>query len=202
MAEHALAGLSAATVHEAYGRRGALPSMIKPVAARFRVCGPAFTVECPPADNLWLHRAIYAATRGDILVADVGGHTDAGYWGEILNHAALARQLGGLVIAGGVRDSEEISALNFPVFAANICIRGTSKDASATGRLCEPTSVGDVVVQTGDAVIGDADGVVIVAADDVETVAAAARVRVAAERVMLERVGAGERTLDILGLPA
>src|SRR6202043_1769819 len=113
-----------APVPEAYGRRGALPSLIKPVAAGFRVCGPAFTVDCPPADNLWLHRAIYAAASGHVLVVDVRGRTEAGYWGEILSHAALARRLGGLVIAGGVRDTEEISALSFPVFAADICIRG------------------------------------------------------------------------------
>ena len=78
MAEHALADLIAATVHEAYGGRGALPSAIKPVTARFRVCGPAFTVDCQPADNVWLHRAVYPAAPVDILVADVRGHTEAG----------------------------------------------------------------------------------------------------------------------------
>jgi 4-hydroxy-4-methyl-2-oxoglutarate aldolase len=201
MAEHALAGLSAATVHEAYGGRGALPSAIKPVTARFRVCGPAFTVDCPPADNLWLHRAVYAAAPGDILVADVRGHTEAGYWGEVLSHAALVRQLGGLVITGGVRDTEEISALGFPVFAANVCIRGTRKDPSAGGRLGEPIRIGDADVETGDTVVGDADGVVVVGADDVAAVAAAASARVTAEREMLELLRSGRSTIDILGLP-
>ena len=88
MAEHALADLSAATVHGAYGGWGALPSAIKPVTARLRVCGPAFTVDCPPADNPWPPRAVYPAAPGDILVADIRGHTEAGHWGEVLSHAA------------------------------------------------------------------------------------------------------------------
>lgn len=201
MAEHPLSGLSAATVHEAYGGRGALPSAIKPVHPRLRVCGPAFTVDCPPGDNLWLHRAIYAAGPGDVLVADTRGHTEAGYWGEILSHAAVARQLGGLVIAGGVRDIEEISALGFPVFAANVCLRGTVKDPQADGQLGEPIRIGDVAVRNGDAVIGDADGVVIVAAEDVEAAAVSALARLAAERDMVERLRSGESTLGILGLP-
>jgi 4-hydroxy-4-methyl-2-oxoglutarate aldolase len=201
MAEQPLSGLSAATVHEAYGGRGALPSMIKPVQPRVRVCGPAFTVDCPPGDNLWLHRAIYAAGPGDVLVADTSGHTEAGYWGEILSHAALARHLGGLVIAGGARDTEEISALGFPVFAASVCIRGTAKDPQADGQLGGPIRIGDVAVRSGDAVVGDADGVVIVAAEDVEAVAVSAHARLAAERDMVERLRSGASTLEILGLP-
>ncbi len=201
MAEHPLSGLSAATVHEAYGAKGALPSAIKPLQARSRVCGPAFTVDCPPGDNLWLHRAVYSARAGDILLADVRGYTEAGYWGEILSHAAMARGLRGLVITGGVRDTEEISVLEFPVFAANVCIRGTSKNPDAGGRLGEVLQIGDVTVQTGDVVIGDADGVVVVKAADVATVARAAHERVIAEREMLARLRAGESTLEILGLP-
>jgi 4-hydroxy-4-methyl-2-oxoglutarate aldolase len=201
MPEHPLSGLSAATVHEANGGNGALPSAIKPVDKSFRICGPAFTVDCPAGDNLWLHRAVYAAVRGDILVADVRGHTEAGYWGEILSHAALARGLGGLVISGGVRDTEEISALSFPVFAAAICIRGTTKDPNGDGHLREDIRLGHAAVRTGDVVVGDADGVVIVPADQAQAVAMRARARVTAEHQMVERLGRGDSTLDILGLP-
>jgi 4-hydroxy-4-methyl-2-oxoglutarate aldolase len=202
MDEHPLARLSAATVHEAYGIRGALPSTLKPVQSAFSVCGPAFTVDCPPGDNLWLHRAIYAAAPGDVLVADTRGHTEAGYWGEILSQAAMARGLSGLVITGGVRDTQEIAALGFPVFTANVCIRGTGKDPAGDGHLNEPLRIGHVDVSPGDTVVGDADGVVVVRADDVAAVAEAARARVAKERDIIKRLRDGESTLGIFGLSA
>jgi 4-hydroxy-4-methyl-2-oxoglutarate aldolase len=201
MAEHPLAGLSAATVHEAYDGRGALPSAIKPVQPRFRLCGPVFTVDCPPGDNLGLHRAIAAAAPGDVIVADVRGHTEAGYWGELLTHAALARGLAGLLIAGGVRDLQEISTLGFPVFASHVCIRGTTKDPAGDGRLGGPIRIGEVDVHPGDTVVADADGAVVVRAAEVPAVAAAARVRVAAEREAVQRLRRGDSTLEILGLP-
>jgi 4-hydroxy-4-methyl-2-oxoglutarate aldolase len=197
-----LAPLGAATVHEAYGRRGALPSAIKPVHESFRVCGPAFTVDCPPSDNLWIHRAVYGASPGDVLVVDVRGETEAGYWGEILSEAALVRGLGGLVITGGVRDIDRIAALGFSVFAANVCIRGTSKEPDGDGRLGEPIRVGDVTVRPGDAVLGDADGVVVVEAGEVEAVVAAARARDLNERDVVRRIRDGESTLEIFGLTA
>jgi 4-hydroxy-4-methyl-2-oxoglutarate aldolase len=176
MAQPDLDGASAAAVHEASGRNGALPSAIKPVRPGSRICGPAFTVDCPAGDNLWLHRAIYAAQPGDVLVAGTRGHTEAGYWGEILSHAALTRGLGGLVIAGGVRDTEPITALSFPVFAANI--------------------------RSGDLIVGDADGVVVVEAAATRAVAAAVRALIATEQDILERLRGGETTLQILGLRA
>ena len=77
------ARLPAATLHEAGGCIGALPSAIKPVAASMRVCGPAVTVHSPGGDNLWIHRAIYVAQPGDVLVVHASGETEFGYWGEI-----------------------------------------------------------------------------------------------------------------------
>jgi 4-hydroxy-4-methyl-2-oxoglutarate aldolase len=195
-----LAGPGAATVHEAFGRRGALPSAIKPIDASFRLCGPAFTVDCPPADNLWIHRALYAAAPGDVLVVGVQGFTEAGYWGEILSSAAVARRLGGLVIEGGVRDVEQIAALGFPVFAANVCLRGTSKESSSDGRLGVPIRIGDVTVHPADAVVGDADGVVVVQAAEVPAVVAASQARVEQERLILERIHGGASSLELLGL--
>ena len=197
---HRLAPLGAATVHEAYGKRGALPSAIKPVHSSFRVCGPAFTVDCPPSDNLWVHRAVYAARPGDVLVVDVRGQTEAGYWGEILSTAALARGLGGLVMAGGVRDVDRIAVVGFPVFAANVCIRGTSKYPTGDGRLGEPVRIGEVTVRPGDAVLGDADGVVVVEAGELDAVVRASRARDLNEREVLHRIREGESTIEIFGL--
>ena len=201
-AASSLHGLDAATVHEAYGRRGALPSEIKPVDGSTSVCAPAFTVDCPPGDNLWIHHAVYAAQPHEVLVVHARGEREAGYWGEILSRAAVAQQLAGLVIDGGVRDVERLAEIGLPVFAANVCLRGTSKDPSAGGRLGEAIVVGQTVVRTGDIVIGDRDGVVVIAADEVEQVAAAAHDRVEKEQEILARLQRGETTLDIYDLPA
>jgi 4-hydroxy-4-methyl-2-oxoglutarate aldolase len=191
----------AATVHEAYGRRGSLPSEIKPIASAFRVCGPAFTVDCPPGDNLWIHRAVYAARSGQVLVVQTRGEEEAGYWGEILSEAAVARQLGGLVTDGGVRDVARLAEIGFPVFAANVCLRGTVKDPTADGRLGEPLVIGSTLVRPGDMVVGDHDGVVVVAAGAVSAVADAARERVRKERDVIARLRSGETTLAIYELP-
>jgi 4-hydroxy-4-methyl-2-oxoglutarate aldolase len=192
--------VSSATVHEAAGRRGALPSRIRPVSDAMYVQGRAFTVRLAPGDNLGLHRAIYAAAPGDVLIADTGGHLEYGYWGEILNEAATARGLAGLVLDGGVRDVERLRAAGFPVFAARICIRGTVKDAEAAIALSATIRIGDVTVRPGDLVVGDVDGVVVIPSADVAEVLRASDERDEREETVISRVRAGESTLDIYGL--
>lgn len=194
--------LSSATVHEASGKAGALPSAIKPVHPGFRVCGPAVTVHSPPGDNLWLHRAIYQAEPGDVLVVHCSGRHDHGYWGEVMSTAARARKLGALVIDGCVRDFDLLAEVGFPVFARGLCIRGTGKDKDAIGWINAPALFDDVIVAPGDLVIGDADGVVVVARDKASGVLEAARRRDADELEICRRLEAGETTLDIYGLPA
>src|ERR1700752_683357 len=102
--------LGTATLHEAAGRIGALPSAIKPTSDSFALAGPAFTVHFPPNDNLWIHRALSVATAGDILVVYTSGFYEAGYWGEIMSTAAKAARLGGLVIDACVRDRRALGA--------------------------------------------------------------------------------------------
>jgi 4-hydroxy-4-methyl-2-oxoglutarate aldolase len=194
-------GLSSATVHEAAGRIGALPSNIKPVAAHMRVCGPAFPVKSPPGDNLHLHHAIYAARPGNVLVVDCGDGAEFGYWGEVMSVAAHAASLGGLVITGGVRDSAKLGDLGFPVFAGNVCIRGTGKDPLGSGSLGARVRIGDVEIAAGDIVIGDADGVVVIPAARFEDVLTQSRARDAAELGYFDRLRAGETTLQIYDLP-
>lgn len=189
---------STATVHEAMGRRGALPSAIKPVAATMRVCGPAFTVDCPPMDNLSLHHAIYAAKPGDVLVVRVADHYEAGYWGEIMGVAAQARGLAGLVIDGGVRDSRELAAIGFATFSRGLCIKGTTKHGG--GRLNGPVAIGGVVVEPGDLVLGDADGVVVVPQAEGPAILAKAVQRVENEARIMEQLRGGKTTLEIYGL--
>ncbi|QTO23308.1 4-carboxy-4-hydroxy-2-oxoadipate aldolase/oxaloacetate decarboxylase [Burkholderia seminalis] len=188
-----------ATLHEAAGKRGALPSAIKPVAPGFRLAGPALTVHGPSGDNLWLHRAIYAAQPGDVLVVNVSGVTEHGYWGEVMSTAARVRGLAGLVIDGCVRDGALLAAVGFPVFARGLCIRGTGKDFNAHGFINRATLIGDVIVQPGDLVVGDADGVVVLARDSAAATLEAAQLRADAERAILARLAHGESTLAIYG---
>lgn len=192
-----------ATLHEAAGRRGALPAVLRPVSLTLGLCGRAFTVHTPPGDNLWLHRAIYQAAPGDVLVVDVGGSAgyEFGYWGEIMTQAALARGLGGLVVDGGVRDSQRLVELGFPVFSRLLAIRGTIKDFQGEGRLGEPIRWGDVVIHTGDLIVGDADGLFVSPMADVEQVLEASADREAKEAAVIERLKNGERTPDIYGWP-
>jgi 4-hydroxy-4-methyl-2-oxoglutarate aldolase len=190
-----------ATLHEAQGRTGALPSAIRPLDPRMRVNGAAVTVSCVPGENLKIHEAIYIAGAGDVLVVDVGGGYEFGYWGEIMTVAAQARELGGLVIDGGVRDGDRIIDLGFPVFARTRCIRGTGKDPSE-GSVNEPIVLGDVTVRPGDLVVGDADGVVVVPQRDVDEVAAAAAAREDTEARIMDDLRAGRTTLDLYGFDA
>jgi 4-hydroxy-4-methyl-2-oxoglutarate aldolase len=191
--------LSTATLHEAAGKSGALPWAIKPTADRFRLCGPAVTVQSPGGDNLWLHRAIYAAEPGDVLVVHTNAQYQHGYWGEIMSTAAKVRGLAGLVIDGCVRDGDLLTHIGFPVFARGLCIRGTEKDFGARGWINAPTLFEGVVVHPGDLIVGDGDGVVCIARDHVEQILHTARQREQQEADILKRLENGATTLGIYG---
>lgn len=193
--------LGSATLHEAGAKKGALPSAIKPLRDDWRIAAPVFTVVGPARDNLWLHRAIYAAPRGSVLLHECSGDAEAGYWGGIMANAALACGLAGLVTEGGVRDAEETRALGWPIFASNICIRGTSKRPDGAGSVGTSVLIGDILVQTGDLLVGDVDGVVVIARADAQRVVAAGVERERGEREIVAHLKRGERTLDIYKLP-
>jgi 4-hydroxy-4-methyl-2-oxoglutarate aldolase len=193
--------LSTATLHEAAGQIGALPSAIKPIATGMRVCGIAVPVECPPHDNLWIHRALYVdVPPAAVLVVSVGGAYEAGYWGEILTQAAVERGFGGLVIDGCVRDGTLIAEVGFPVFARGLNIRGTSKEPTHGG-VNRHINIAGVEVRPGDLVVGDADGVVVIPSERTAETLTLAESRDAKEAAILQRIRAGERTLDIYDLP-
>lgn len=195
----AAGNIQPATLHEAAGKIGALPSAIKGVHRHFKFCGPALTVQGPGVDNLWLHRALLLAQPGDVLVAYVGGVHEAGYWGEILSTMAKQRGLAALVIDGCVRDGELLAEVGVPIFARGLCLRGTGKDFAATGWLNAPVLIGEVTVHPGDLVAGDGDGVVVIPRARVPEVIAGSRAREAEEAAILERLRAGEATLDVYG---
>lgn len=189
--------LPSATVHEAGGRVGALPPAIKPMHPSMKLCGPAVTVHSPGGDNLWIHRALYVAKPGDVLVVYANEVHGYGYWGEIMSTAAQVRGLGGLVIAGGVRDIDLLERIGFPVFATGLCIRGTGKDHLARGWVNHPVLMGDITVHAGDLVLGDRDGVVVIGRERAAEVVQAAEQREAKEADVLKRIAAGERTLEV-----
>jgi 4-hydroxy-4-methyl-2-oxoglutarate aldolase len=189
--------LPTSTLHEASGRIGVMPSAIKPVSPAMRLCGPAVTVHSPGGDNLWLHRAIYVAQPGDVLVVHVSGAHDFGYWGEIMSCAAKARGLAGLVIDGCVRDGAILEDFGLPVFARGLSMRGTGKDYGARGWINFPTLFDNLTVQAGDLIVGDTDGVVAIPRLRAQEVVAAAEAREAKESAILERIRLGERTLEV-----
>jgi 4-hydroxy-4-methyl-2-oxoglutarate aldolase len=191
--------LPTATLHEAAGKIGALPSAIKPVAPTMRLAGPALPVHSPGGDNLWLHRALEAARPGDVMVVHVSGAFDYGYWGEIMSTAAKSRGLAGLVIDGCVRDGDLLDEVGVPVFARGLSIRGTGKDFGALGWVGYPILLGDVVVQPGDLIVGDGDGLVALPRASVPKVLAASEAREAAEQGQIGRLLAGETTMEIFG---
>lgn len=192
-------GLPTATLHEAGGKIGALPSAIKPVSPEFRCAGAAFTVHSPGGDNLWLHRALDLARPGDVLVVHASGAHEHGYWGEIMTTMAQVRGLAGLVIDACVRDGVLLGQIGFPVFARGLCIRGTGKDYGAIGWLGETVMIGDVRVAAGDLVVADGDGVVVVPRSRAAEVVERARHREAEEAGILERLRAGESTMQVYG---
>ncbi|MDJ0921705.1 MAG: hypothetical protein QNI84_11290 [Henriciella sp.] len=192
--------ISTPTLHEAAGRIGALPSYLKPVSPDMKLCGPAYPVRGPACDNLWLHRALYKAARGDIIVFDPSGFSEAGYWGEVMTEAALAAGLGGLVLTGSVRDSDVLPRQGFPIFSAGVCIQGTEKDQGGQGFLGTPLMLGDVLISQGDLVVGDQDGLVVLSPEGLDDILEESERRDAKEVDLIARLRAGERTIDIYGL--
>jgi 4-hydroxy-4-methyl-2-oxoglutarate aldolase len=186
--------LDVATVHEARGKQGAMAAAIKPIYSGMRVRGTALTVRCQPGDNLMLHKAIDILAPGEVLVVDVGGW-EGGPWGDLMSVAAQARGAAGLVVDGYVRDGEAIRAHGFDVFARGLSVNGTFKED--LGLINHPISCGGVIVEPGDLVIGDDDGVCVVPKAEAEAVLARARTRQKEESLSRERFARGETLWEI-----
>ena len=155
-------------------------------------------VRCRPGDHLALHRAIAAAVPGVVLVVDYGGSTESGPFGEIMALACQLRGVAGLVTDGSVRDSARLIEMGFPVFARGLNIRGTTK--LDRGEIGQPVTLGGVRIERGDLVVADADAMLVVPAADADAALSAGEARAAKEARMMERLRAGETSLQILGL--
>lgn len=172
------------------GRAGAMDYTIKPVASGMKVVGTAITVDLKPADNLFLHKALYTSGPGYVLVADAKGHCGNSPWGEIMTNIALKVGVNGVVLDGSVRDVEELRSLGFPVFAKGVNPRGGDK--VAPGIINGPISCGGLPVNPGDLVFGDDDGVVIIPRDKAELIIGLAEEKKRQEEKRLEGVKAGK----------
>jgi 4-hydroxy-4-methyl-2-oxoglutarate aldolase len=191
-----LAELGSATIGESGG--AALDRRIKPAWPGARLAGPAYTVTCAAGDNLALHVAVANAPIGSVLAVDVGRIAARGYFGEVLATAAEAAGIVGLVIDGCVRDIAALADHGFAVFAHGACIPGATK--TGPGVIGADAVVGGVSVQTGDWLVGDEDGVAVVAAEQIDAVIAAAAARAAKERDMFLRLRHGATTPELLNL--
>jgi 4-hydroxy-4-methyl-2-oxoglutarate aldolase len=188
--------LGASTVYEASGLPCALSPALRPVWKGARLCGPALTVRCSPADNLGIHRAVELAPPGCVLVVDARGVL-VGYWGEVLTRAALKQGVVGLVIDGAVRDIDALERLRFPVFARGVSMQGTTK--TDPGVIGQPIRICGAMVESGSLMLGDRDGVLSLPAGRVEQTAENARARQEQERRYFARIEDGESTLDLYG---
>ncbi len=194
-----LRDLGAATVYEAQGAKGALDHGMKPIDPTVRMAGPALTVDARPADNLILHHAVLKAKPGDILVVDAKGFMEAGPWGDVLTIQAMKLGIAGLVVNGCVRDANLIIGLGFPVFCRGLSIKGTGKNQP--GKVNVPITIGDVVIRPGDIVVGDRDGLVVVAQEEVDSAIASSLAREEKEMQQRKAIEAGtSNTAELLNL--
>lgn len=198
MTAAALTRFGTATLAEAWPATRILDAPPRPLAPGMAMAGPALTLRCRPGDNLALHLAIAAAAPGDVLVVDYGGSLDSGPFGEIMALACQQRGIAGMLIDGAVRDSVQIAALGFAVFARGLNIRGTVK--ADRGEIGAPVRIGGVEIARGDILCADADGVICLAATDLPAALAAAEARALHEAAIMARLRQGESTLGILGL--
>lgn len=191
----ALAGFGSATVHEAIGRLGYAGPRIRPIQQGTTIAGSAVTVQTAPGDNLMVHVAIEQATAGDVIVVVPTTDSAFGFIGELMATQMQVRGVRAYVTSGGVRDTAELREMGFPVWSAHVSAQGTVKDTA--GSVNVPVILDDVVVNPGDVVIADDDGVTIVPRELAAEALDASRTRAAKEAANRTRYEAGELSMDL-----
>ncbi|WP_331376865.1 RraA family protein [Sinorhizobium chiapasense] len=182
--------LPVANVSDVMSRMTAGGAALRPLHASGVLAGAAFTVKTRPGDNLMIHKALLMAGPGDVIVVDAGGDLTNALVGELMLSHARAIGVTGVVINGAVRDYGWIKTNTFPVFAAGITHRGPYKDGP--GEINVPISLGGMIIEPGDLMLGDDDGLVCVPFDQVEEIYAQAKAKNEAEAKTLANTLAGK----------
>lgn len=194
----AIARYGVATVHEAMGRTGLLGTRLRPIQQGTRVAGTAVTVLSWPGDNLMIHAAVEQCGEGDILVVATTSPSTDGMFGELFATALRRRGVRGLVIDAGIRDTEELRAMDFPAWSAAVSAQGTVK--ATGGSVNVPVAIGGQIVRPGDVILADDDGVVVVPRERARRAAEAAEAREQKEAASRAAFLDGQLGLDRYGL--
>jgi len=196
-----LAPIGTASVHEAIGKRGYLGAELRPIQQDVRIAGNAVTVLVHPSDNIMIHAAVEVCTEGDVLVVatTAPAHPSAhGIFGDLLATSLQTRGVRGLVIDTGVRDTADLRGMGFPVWSRFVSCQGPIK--ANPGSVNVPVTIGGIIINPGDVICADDDGVVAIPRSEAEWALQQSKARLATEAATRERLVNGELSVDFYRL--